>query len=357
MSASNTDTVPGPVLMSDPIRTNRLSWVDYARGIAIILVVYRHVVIGLQRSGRPVANWLFLPQDVLMNFRMPVFFLLSGVFLQASLVRRPVFSVGRDRAFTLLYPYLVWASVTILLQILFSGFANEHREWSDFKYLVTRPRDLGPFWYLLALFNTSLLFLALRKLLVNPWIHLLLAAALHIFSTLPQIQHLSLLTDLSHYYLYLFLGTVISTILLDSPRSSQLLAFQKMRWLLPVFVAGQIVWYLNKDSASLLWLPVFFLINLVGCLFIYILSARLSQSHAARGLAAIGRYSLYIYVLHIFVASAVRTGIGRLVPDTPVWLVALVCILTGVGVPVLLIRLFRPFGAEWFFTLKPRKAT
>ena len=33
------------------LQKSRLAWVDYLRGIAIVLVVYRHVLLGIQNSG------------------------------------------------------------------------------------------------------------------------------------------------------------------------------------------------------------------------------------------------------------------------------------------------------------------
>ena len=36
------------------MKTSRLNWIDYARGIAIILICYRHVFEGSKEAGIPV---------------------------------------------------------------------------------------------------------------------------------------------------------------------------------------------------------------------------------------------------------------------------------------------------------------
>src|SRR5260370_3014244 len=77
-------------------KTSRISWVDHARGIAIMLVVYRHVVIGLRRSGVAISDTMYNVQEVFYNFRMPVFFILSGIFVAGSLRKRSRTEVFND---------------------------------------------------------------------------------------------------------------------------------------------------------------------------------------------------------------------------------------------------------------------
>lgn len=60
---------------------DRESWVDYAKGIGIILVVYGHVARGLFNSGISVPLNLYHLLDSIVNtFHMPLFFFLSGLF-------------------------------------------------------------------------------------------------------------------------------------------------------------------------------------------------------------------------------------------------------------------------------------
>ncbi|RYF96403.1 MAG: acyltransferase, partial [Chitinophagaceae bacterium] len=154
----HTLTKEEPARTPAAVSATRLQWVDHARGLAIIMVVYRHVIVGMQRSSLPVTELMYSLQEVVYNFRMPVFFILSGIFLTASLKKKDSLSVGKDRAATILYPYLVWGTITILLQILFSGYANAKREWSDLLNLFLDPRGVDHLWYLLALFNTNVLY-------------------------------------------------------------------------------------------------------------------------------------------------------------------------------------------------------
>src|SRR6476661_6566920 len=114
--------VSAPAAASD-----RISWVYHARGLAIMLIVYRHIVLGMQASGVQVSQLMYNLQIVFFNFRMPAFFILSGVFIARSLKRKSRKTVAWNKVSNLLYPYLVWAIITILLQITFSQFSNSRR--------------------------------------------------------------------------------------------------------------------------------------------------------------------------------------------------------------------------------------
>jgi fucose 4-O-acetylase-like acetyltransferase len=60
---------------------NRDHWVDYAKGLGILLVVYGHVSRGVFNAGIKVDAELFkLVDSVIYSFHMPLFFFLSGLF-------------------------------------------------------------------------------------------------------------------------------------------------------------------------------------------------------------------------------------------------------------------------------------
>jgi len=58
---------------------NHYDWVDYAKGIGIILVVYGHVARGIFSAGMIVNEKIFrLVDSVIYSFHMPLFFFLSA---------------------------------------------------------------------------------------------------------------------------------------------------------------------------------------------------------------------------------------------------------------------------------------
>src|SRR5215210_2136145 len=68
----------------------RYHWVDYLRGVVILLVVYHHTYIGIQRSGIDVPASIADANMVFYSFRMPLFFIISGIFISRSLVSKSI---------------------------------------------------------------------------------------------------------------------------------------------------------------------------------------------------------------------------------------------------------------------------
>jgi len=334
---------------------SRLLWVDYARGLAILMVVYRHAVVGLTRSGIPVTPLMYNLQEVVFNFRMPVFFVLSGVFLAASLRKRAVSVVVGDKVSTLLYPYFLWSCVTLLLQLMFDSFSNSKVEPADFANILLQPRAIAHFWYLLALFNTSMLFLIFSKITTNKWIHLLVALCLHFLSTLPVLQPLSIVTDLFYFYPFLVLGFYLSDALLGKDPAFNPVNPRQLVWVLPVCLAGQWVWFTNPDLGPG-FLFMYFIIILIGCYCFYLLSDVLARAGVAKWLLYLGKNSLYIYILHVYLISMSRAALRYAGFHGSPWIILLVSWLCGVLIPILLYNGLRKIGFRKLFTLKPQAA-
>src|SRR6476660_7994939 len=104
-----------------------MAWVDYLRGIAILLVVYRHVLIGLERSKVTIPTALVTANIIFYSFRMPLFFILSGIFIESSIAKRSFESLIKIKIEKLLYPYIIWTFIQVTLQISFSQFTNSVR--------------------------------------------------------------------------------------------------------------------------------------------------------------------------------------------------------------------------------------
>ncbi|HEU4471527.1 MAG TPA: acyltransferase, partial [Flavisolibacter sp.] len=141
------------------LEKNRMAWVDYLRGIAILLVVYRHVLIGLERGAHDIPVLMERANMIFYSFRMPLFFILSGIFISASIAKKPLNRLVYNKFESLLYPYLVWAFLQISLQIVLSRFTNSERTLMDYTMIFYQPRGLDQFWYLPALFNATVIYL------------------------------------------------------------------------------------------------------------------------------------------------------------------------------------------------------
>lgn len=133
---------------------SRESWIDMAKGIAIILVVLFHAVMYLDAVGLAGAFARFNP--LLDTFRMPLFFFMSGI-LAARVIRVPFAQLFRKRMLLLLYLYVAWTTAQTLFLLALPpirpGAGNA--DWSALYTLFVRPSSNLWFIYALPLFFTA----------------------------------------------------------------------------------------------------------------------------------------------------------------------------------------------------------
>lgn len=132
--------------------TARVGWPDVAKGVCIILVVLWHVVtkhaIEVEGAGAITDAWATLNAQ-LLPLRMPLFFLISGMFA-ASAVNAPAGTSWRRRATRLASVYAIWVVIQTFALALTPDFDTARAEngWQLLAQLTISPTNL---WYLLAL--------------------------------------------------------------------------------------------------------------------------------------------------------------------------------------------------------------
>ncbi|MBA2746245.1 MAG: acyltransferase [Flavisolibacter sp.] len=341
----------------------RHQWVDYLRGVAIILIVYRHVLIGIQRGNIVVPEVLVDANMVFYSFRMPLFFILSGIFISRSLEKYSIKQLVFKKFDLLFYPYLVWASLQITLQIVMSDVTNSARSWIDYTYLFTQPRELDQFWYLPALFNATVIYIFLKaKLKLHLALQLLLGILLYFISS--SFDMLSMISDWMAFYIFFVTGDLIaSKIFLPSTKK-----FLKSYWtlilIIPVFVAVQ-HYYLQQDFGNfaltaqsdalkpsyfthLRGQAEFLLIALFGAFCMFVLAFRLQDWKILKFLRIVGYHSLSIYVMHVIVTASVRLSLIIIFGIRDPFVLLFTSIAMGIIIPILFYNLLIKNGPAWF---------
>lgn len=341
-------------------KQNRYGWIDVAKGIAIILVVYRHVFEGLSRANLGTESFPILEDANIMffSFRMPLFFMISGIFVASSLAKRGIGWFAFNKTGTILYPFLLWGCLQITLQFIMSKYTNADRSWISYFDLLVRPRRIDQFWYLYALFNVSMLFALLSHWFkLQAWQHVLLGVALYAASGAITVYRIEtgFVYDILHYYIFMALGSWIAQYIFRP----EVEVWVKKTWvlllLLPLFLyANYQFLIINNSHGSANHIEyyqpaLYFIIAEIGGIFMLILSMQLNGTSVGKLFASIGRYSLQIYVMHVLVASLVRTVFSKIIGYTYVPVLLFVCITLGMFIPMLVASIAQKKNWHWIF--------
>src|SRR6202046_2317375 len=145
MTSNGTSTV---IERSTP---SRVDWVDYAKGISIVMVVMMHSVLGVELAAGK-TGFMHLLVAFAKPFRMPDFFLISGLFLPL-VIDRDWRTYPDRKVVHFAYFYVLW--VTIQFGFKAPAFAAE-TSWTHagFLYLESFIEPFGTLWfiYLLPIF-------------------------------------------------------------------------------------------------------------------------------------------------------------------------------------------------------------
>ncbi|MDQ6844899.1 MAG: acyltransferase [Bacteroidota bacterium] len=347
---------------------SRHTWVDYAKGVAIILVLYRHVFEGIKNSGIDVSKYIYLEEwnIIFFSFRMPLFFIVSGVFVSSSFAKRGFKEFVQTKMRTILYPYFLWGIIQITLQLLFSQYVNGSVDLHSYLDLLYLPREIEQFWYLYALFNGTILYVILKyKAGLRPWHHLVLGLILFSISAYLYQKNIVIgfVSDIFHYYIFIALGDVISKFIRNRNNWRTFESWKSFFLLLLPFFLSQIYFlYANIQYPQMKYqyveyfYPFIFLpIALIGCAFVINVSFILQRYSRAKWLEVLGKHSLYIYVSHVIVVASLRILITRVFGIYSVPLLMSAGITFGLVIPVLLYKVAVKINMPWIFSLRDDK--
>jgi len=309
----------------------RILWLDYAKGIGILLVVLGHVLRGL------VDNGLILPDDIgyrwfdftLYTFHMPLFFFISGITADASLSKGRLGFI-KGKLWTIAYPYVVWS---ILFGVLRVAFSSKGVTWERVAWLPIYPMSI--FWFLYVLLMCHLVFAIwperLRGLLAG-----LSVAAFAVSEFVPE--------DATAVWppLFFFFGAMPFYMAGHYFKSFSSTAPLKL-WTLPALVCGFALSVLLAHQLvgwryqSILVVPA----SIFGIATVVALS-RQTGPRLGPILTLLGAASITIYVSHTIIASLARKVLERIsINDltTNIIVLFVVCIAVPLGGHYILRRL------------------
>ncbi len=184
------------------LQKQRLEWVDMAKGLSIFLVVamYCAASVGEDTGNIGFLHWIMA---FAMPFRMPEFFLLSGLFL-SLVVARPWRTFLDRRVVHYFYFYVLWAVIHIVFKVALIG-RDPSGALGALASAIVSPYGVLWFIYMLGVFG--LVSKLLHQAKAPHWAVLIAAAALQM---LPIHTGSYLVDQFAEYFVYFYAGAVFA---------------------------------------------------------------------------------------------------------------------------------------------------
>lgn len=327
----------------------RMAYIDIAKGLLIILVVFGHAWQAVYNNGiLHDADIYHLVDGWIYSFHMPAFFFLSGLFALQSAKR----SIGKFiiiKIRTIAYPFLLWSVLQLSLQILMAGNTTNTMSFKNFLKIPIDP--VMQFWFFYALFFIFLFFIFIKQITSSRVFFLGVGVMLFVLFQLDYVPGFMAFIYLASYFIYFSSGIFCSDFFLlnmveDPPGNGRLFFFTLLLFLLSLIVqplSGALPSEIHSWLLPLVALPG---INFVlfASLFLFSISKILSNFFRF-----LGNRSLEIFVAHTIFSAGFRIAVIRIAEVQPVSIHLLGATAAGLVGPLLLVYFADRFGIQYIF--------
>lgn len=339
--------------MTTTTENPRHDWVDIAKGISIILVVMMHATYGVGEATQNV-GFMHYVLGFATPFRMPEFFLISGLFL-GSVIARPWLHYADRRAVHYLYFYALWAVILILFKHLLID-RDPLGTASLLASAIVEPYSILWFIYALAVF--SLLAKLLYQFKIPHIVVLVIAAAL---SIAPIATPVSILNYTAHYFVYFYAGYALAPHIFryaDAVTKQPALAlFGLAAW--ACLNAGLIFAPGHRIEPGFIMTGIAhipgatFVLAVAGAMAVCTAAVLASRLKAFAWLRWIGAHSIVIYLSFVLPMGIFRTLLLAVLPTIDTGLASLLVLIVAVTGPIIAYWIITKIGFGKFLFERP----
>lgn len=303
----------------------RINWVDYAKGICIVLVVLMHSTLGVESAAGTV-SWLHGFINWAKPFRMPDFFLISGLFL-ATCIDKPWREYFDNKVLHFAYFYVLWLSIQSVTKsydlYVTGGIFSVLKD-----YALGFIEPFGTLWFIYMLAVFFIVVKLTRN--VSPLMVFVVAAALEIA---PIETGYLLIDEFTSRFVYFYAGYWLATYVFDFASRVNSLA-------LPAVFSGFLIWgfgntfmvYNGYAQLPGISLPLGF----IGAGAVISAGVLLSKLNIAKPLRYAGENSIVIYLAFFLFMASTRSLLLKYEVISNLGFVALLTTVAGVLGPVVL---------------------
>jgi uncharacterized membrane protein YcfT len=343
-------TVNGTSIPASRPAASRVDWVDYAKGICIVMVVMMHSVLGVEAAAGQ-TGFMHALVAFAKPFRMPDFFLISGLFL-AVVIDRDWRTYLDRKVVHFAYFYVLW--VTIQFGFKAPGFAAESN-WTHVGYLYLESfiEPFGTLWFIYLL----PIFFVVTKLTrrITPVLIFAIAALLE---SAHVVTGWTVIDEFCSRFVYFFVGYWLASYvfaLSDRARGNPALAMIVL--VLWAFINGALVEYGYSE-----WPLISLALGFAGACAIIVTGTLLAHMRWLDFLRYCGENSIVIYLAFFLPMAATRTLLLKTGVITNIGTISLIVTCVGVAGALLIWRIALAVRANFLFErpdafwIAPKKA-
>jgi uncharacterized membrane protein YcfT len=316
----------------------RVAWVDYAKGFCIIMVVMMHSTLGVEKAA-DATGWMGYVVAFAKPFRMPDFFMISGLFL-ARVIDRDWRTYLDKKVFHFGYFYVLWLTIQFVFKA--PGIAAEGGGAAHVvqQYLLAFIDPFGTIWFIYLL---PIFFVLVKLTKRVPWpIIWIIGAALEIANvntgwTIPD--------EFAARFVYFYSGYVFA------PHIFRFAAtVLRHGWAAVTYLA---IWSLIEGFAvfnAYSEMPgIGLALGFAGAIAVVTLSTLLSKADWMALVRYCGRNSIVIYLAFFLPMATARTVLLKTGIVTDLGTVSLLVTATAVILPLVLFWIVRDTPARFLF--------
>lgn len=271
----------------------RIDYIDLAKGVCILLVVFHHIA--------SYYNWDYLLWVPLQSFRMPLYFLLSGLFFKDY---EGFFDFFKRKTNKLLIPFLFFYFCTSLpLTII----VQQRSFWDALMaFAIGWDFENGCIWFLLSLFEINIIFYSVYMMLKKSQellaFFVILLGILGLILSTYEIKYRCFLDSSFVALPFFYFGFILY-------RHTNFLHCELKLWQDVLFIMFSICFLLIFSRQQDFGLNVYsnyftvYPCGIIGTMMVFVIAKRLKYLPL---LSYLGRYSIIVLCTHLIVMKIFR---------------------------------------------------
>jgi uncharacterized membrane protein YcfT len=340
---------------------SRVDWVDHAKGFCIVFVVMMHATLGVEKAAGA-EGFMHLLVQFAKPFRMPDFFLISGLFL-GLVIDRPWRRYLDRKVVHFLYFYLLWMTIQFAFKApawIAEGAAPAEALQ---RWLLAFVEPFGTLWFIYLL---PVFFVVTRLLRPVAWPLVLAGAA--VLEIAPVHTGAIVIDEFASRYVYFFAGYALAANIFALAALARRHAGPALLFLglwaalngIATFTPAGALPFLPQGAGAeyLSDLPVLSLaLGAAGAVAVILGTSLLAKLPGAKFLGYLGRNSIVVYLAFFLPMAVARVVLLKFAPGLDIGVVSLASTLAGVVGPVALKLAVDWSGYGKFLFNRPQWAT